>query len=95
MSYVNSTLNYRIPLRPHLGCLGLYPANADNFKKGADNGTAGTSTTAPSKFGGNLDDWRIGAGKTAFAFPRSSILRAFVVRVKYKAMQYKLYDLAI
>ena len=45
----------RIPARPHLGTAGVAPAI---------NGR--TSTIPPGKHGGNIDNWRIGAGATMY-----------------------------
>eukprot|EP00850_Spirogloea_muscicola_P009457 SM000053S17414 [mRNA] locus=s53:280840:285052:+ [translate_table: standard] len=64
--YTNATLDYRIPLRPHLGVMGVMPANGQNFLKGAVNGTKGANTVPPSKFGGNIDNWRVGKGTTMY-----------------------------
>eukprot|EP00850_Spirogloea_muscicola_P017982 SM000160S02523 [mRNA] locus=s160:71:4872:+ [translate_table: standard] len=64
--YTNATLDYRIPLRPHLGVMGVMPANGQNFLKGAVNGTRGANTVPPSKFGGNIDNWRVGKGTTMY-----------------------------
>ncbi|GAQ82864.1 acetamidase/formamidase [Klebsormidium nitens] len=59
-------LDFRIPLRPHTGVMGVMPANGQNYLKGAPNGTMGANTIPPSRFGGNVDDWRIGAGATMY-----------------------------
>ncbi|GAQ78765.1 acetamidase/formamidase [Klebsormidium nitens] len=64
--YLNNSLNYRVPLRPHLGIMGVMPGNGQNYLNGAPNGTRGASTVPPSRFGGNIDDWRIGAGTTMY-----------------------------
>lgn len=45
----------RIPLRPHIGCAGVAPAEPGRV-----------STVPPSLHGGNIDNWRIGAGSTMY-----------------------------
>lgn len=45
----------RIPVRPHFGVVALAPAEP-----------ALVSSIPPGHFGGNIDDWRIGAGATLF-----------------------------
>eukprot|EP00951_Prasinocladus_malaysianus_P013354 scaffold100793_cov30-Prasinocladus_malaysianus.AAC.1 len=50
-----------VPLRPHIGTLGVMPANSDNYLAG-NNGAEGANTIPPSQFGGNIDDWRVGKG---------------------------------
>jgi acetamidase/formamidase len=45
----------RIPIRPHFGVIALAPREADIV-----------SSTPPSYFGGNIDDWRIGKGATMY-----------------------------
>jgi acetamidase/formamidase len=45
----------RVPLRPHLGCAGVAPDL-----------TGRISTVPPGKHGGNIDNWRIGAGATMY-----------------------------
>ncbi|MFT4198401.1 MAG: acetamidase/formamidase family protein [Pseudoxanthomonas sp.] len=45
----------RIPVRPHLGTAGVAPAAAGRV-----------STIPPGTHGGNIDNWRIGAGSTMF-----------------------------
>ncbi|GAQ79982.1 acetamidase/formamidase [Klebsormidium nitens] len=66
INYLTDPLNYRIPLRPHLGIMGVMPANGQNYLTGAPNGTRGASAVPPSRFGGNIDDWRIGPGTTMY-----------------------------
>jgi acetamidase/formamidase len=46
-------LNWKVPLRPHLGTLAVMPDNTDNYIDGAAPG--GASTIPPSRFGGNID----------------------------------------
>ncbi|HXF33656.1 MAG TPA: acetamidase/formamidase family protein [Candidatus Acidoferrales bacterium] len=46
---------FRIPLRPHLGTAGVAPDVAERM-----------STVPPGAHGGNIDNWRIGAGATMF-----------------------------
>jgi acetamidase/formamidase len=46
---------YRIPMRPHLGTAGVAP----NVK-------GRVSTIPPGNHGGNIDNWRIGAGSTMY-----------------------------
>lgn len=48
----------RIPIRPHFGVIALAPREADIV-----------SSTPPSYFGGNIDDWRIGKGATMYYYP--------------------------
>jgi acetamidase/formamidase len=57
-------LNWKVPLRPHLGTLGVMPDNTANYID--DNAAGGANSIPPSKFGGNVDDWRIGKGGTMF-----------------------------
>lgn len=45
----------RVPARPHLGTAGVAPDIAGR-----------TSTIPPGKHGGNIDNWRIGAGATMY-----------------------------
>jgi len=45
----------RIPVRPHLGTAGVAPDKAGR-----------TSSIPPGAHGGNIDNWRIGAGATMF-----------------------------
>ena len=45
----------RIPLRPHLGAAGVAPDQPGRI-----------STIPPGKHGGNIDNWRIGAGATMY-----------------------------
>jgi acetamidase/formamidase len=45
----------RVPLRPHLGTAGVAPDVAGRV-----------STIPPGKHGGNIDNWRIGAGSTMY-----------------------------
>ncbi|GAQ87319.1 hypothetical protein KFL_003450055 [Klebsormidium nitens] len=66
LQYMNASFQYRIPLRPFLGTIGVTPSNAANYINGAPNGTLGAATTAPSRFGGNMDNWRVGAGSTLY-----------------------------
>ena len=47
--------NVRIPIRPHFGVIGLAPAEADIV-----------DSIPPSYTGGNIDNWRIGKGATAY-----------------------------
>lgn len=47
----------RVPVRPHLGVLGVAPAEAGRL-----------STIPPGPFGGNVDNWRFGPGATVY-FP--------------------------
>lgn len=47
--------NVRIPIRPHFGVIGLAPAEADIV-----------DSIPPGYFGGNIDNWRIGAGATMY-----------------------------
>jgi len=45
----------RIPVRPHFGVIGLAPREADMV-----------DSIPPSYFGGNIDNWRMGKGATAY-----------------------------
>ena len=45
----------RVPVRPHLGTAGVAP-----------NATGRVSSVPPGLHGGNIDNWRIGAGATMF-----------------------------
>jgi acetamidase/formamidase len=45
----------RIPVRPHLGAAGVAPDQRGRI-----------STVPPGKHGGNIDNWRIGAGATMY-----------------------------
>jgi acetamidase/formamidase len=45
----------RIPLRPHLGVIGVAPREADLV-----------DSVPPSYFGGNLDNWRLGKGAAVY-----------------------------
>lgn len=49
-------LDWKVPLRPHLGTLAVMPNNTANYIDEA--ATGGASTIPPSRFGGNVDDWR-------------------------------------
>lgn len=44
-----------IPLRPHFGIMGVAPAQSDRL-----------SSVPPGAFGGNIDNWRMGAGATIY-----------------------------
>lgn len=46
---------FRIPLKPHLGTAGVAPAE-----------TGRVSTVPPGMHGGNIDNWRIGAGSVMY-----------------------------
>ena len=50
----------QVPLRPHIGIMAVMPNNTLNW------GGAGASTLPPSRFGGNVDDWRIGPGGSMY-----------------------------
>jgi len=43
--------NIIVPLRPHLGVMGVAPGEAGRF-----------NSVPPARFGGNVDNWRIGPG---------------------------------
>ncbi|MCF3934738.1 acetamidase/formamidase family protein [Acuticoccus sp. M5D2P5] len=45
----------RVPIRPHFGTMGVAPREADFV-----------DSIPPSYFGGNIDNWRIGAGGTMY-----------------------------
>lgn len=57
-------LNWKVPLRPHLGTLAVMPSNTANYIDEA--ATGGASTIPPARFGGNIDDYRIGKGGTMY-----------------------------
>lgn len=60
------------------------PSNGQNYLNGAPNGTMGANTIPPSRFGGNVDDWRIGPGATMYyskRFPWSPSLAGSRVRI--------------
>lgn len=67
IKYLNpdpAELAWKIPLRPHLGVLAVMPNNTANYID--DAATGGASTIPPSRFGGNIDDWRIGKDGTMY-----------------------------
>jgi acetamidase/formamidase len=64
LSPEEAKLNWKVPLRPHLGTLAVMPNNTANYIDADAQG--GASTIPPSRFGGNVDDWRIGKGGTMF-----------------------------
>ncbi|KAJ1455706.1 hypothetical protein M885DRAFT_440720 [Pelagophyceae sp. CCMP2097] len=67
INYLDAELDWKVPLRPHLGILAVMPANSDNYLFGkSDDTIAGANTIPPSAFGGNVDDWRIGKGATMY-----------------------------
>ena len=47
----------RVPVRPHLGVMGVAPAESGRI-----------NSIPPGPFGGNVDNWRLGAG-AAMAYP--------------------------
>ena len=47
----------RVPVRPHLGVMGVAPAESGRI-----------NSIPPGSFGGNVDNWRLGAG-AAMAYP--------------------------
>ena len=47
------SVDVRVPVRPHFGVLGVAPDTAERL-----------SSIPPGTFGGNVDDWRFGAGAT-------------------------------
>jgi acetamidase/formamidase len=57
-------LDWKVPLRPHLGTLAVMPSNTANYIDADAPG--GASTIPPSRFGGNVDDYRIGKGGTMY-----------------------------
>jgi len=61
---LGAKLDWRAPLRPHLGTLAVMPNNTANYIDEA--ATGGASTIPPARFGGNIDDWRIGKGGTMY-----------------------------
>ena len=63
--YPDVDLDWKVPLRPHLGLLAVMPSNTLNYETGRP-GVGGANTIPPSKFGGNVDNWRIGKGTTMY-----------------------------
>lgn len=59
-----AALNWKVPLRPHLGTLAVMPNNTANYID--EDAPGGANSIPPSRFGGNVDDWRIGKGGTMF-----------------------------
>lgn len=57
-------LNWKVPLRPHLGVLAVMPNNTVKYID--EDAPGGANTIPPSRFGGNIDDWRIGKGGTMY-----------------------------
>jgi acetamidase/formamidase len=67
IKYLNpdpSGLDWKVPLRPHIGTLAVLPNNTANYLDSEAAG--GASSIPPSRFGGNVDDWRIGKGGTMY-----------------------------
>lgn len=64
MSPEQAKLAWKVPLRPHLGTLAVMPNNTGNYLD--EDAQGGASTIPPSRFGGNIDDWRIGKGGTMY-----------------------------
>ena len=64
MSPEFASLDWKVPLRPHLGTLAVLPNNTANYIDAEAPG--GASTIPPARFGGNIDDWRIGKGGTMY-----------------------------
>jgi acetamidase/formamidase len=64
LSPEEAKLNWKVPLRPHIGTLGVMPSNTENYIDESAQG--GANSIPPSRFGGNVDDWRIGKGGTMF-----------------------------
>ncbi len=65
INYLDVALDWKVPLRPHLGIMAVMPANTDNYENGKP-GVGGANTIPPSQFGGNIDNWRIGKGATMY-----------------------------
>jgi acetamidase/formamidase len=64
LSPEEAKLNWKVPLRPHIGTLGVMPSNTDKYID--ESAAGGANSIPPSRFGGNVDDWRIGKGGTMF-----------------------------
>ncbi|KAJ1459452.1 hypothetical protein M885DRAFT_459931, partial [Pelagophyceae sp. CCMP2097] len=66
--YLDAALDWKVPLRPHLGIMAVMPGNAANYLFGKTDAQTvkGANTIPPSQFGGNVDDWRIGKGATMY-----------------------------
>lgn len=59
-----SGLDWKVPLRPHIGTLAVLPNNTANYLDAEAAG--GANSIPPARFGGNVDDWRIGKGGTMY-----------------------------
>ncbi|GAQ78330.1 acetamidase/formamidase [Klebsormidium nitens] len=59
-------LNWRVPLRQHFGVLAVTPKDAKNWERTGPPGSLGAGSGPPSKFGGNIDNWRMGKGITVY-----------------------------
>lgn len=67
IKYLNpepSALDWKVPLRPHIGTLAVLPNNTANYLD--EEAAGGASSIPPARFGGNVDDWRIGKGGTMY-----------------------------
>lgn len=64
LSPEQAALNWKVPLRPHLGTLAVMPNNTANYID--EDAPGGANTIPPARFGGNIDDWRIGKGGTMY-----------------------------
>ncbi|GAX10374.1 hypothetical protein FisN_3Lh589 [Fistulifera solaris] len=64
LSPEQAQLDWKVPLRPHIGTLAVMPNNTGNYLD--EEAQGGASTIPPSRFGGNIDDWRIGKGGTMY-----------------------------
>lgn len=64
LSPEQAKLAWKVPLRPHIGTLAVMPNNTGNYLD--EEAQGGANSIPPSRFGGNIDDWRIGKGGTMY-----------------------------
>ena len=64
LSPEQAALAWKVPLRPHIGTLAVMPNNTGNYLD--EEAQGGANSIPPSRFGGNIDDWRIGKGGTMY-----------------------------
>jgi len=65
INYLDVKLDWKVPLRPHLGIVAVMPADSANYENSKP-GVGGANTIPPAQFGGNIDNWRIGKGATMY-----------------------------
>lgn len=71
--------DWKVPLRPHLGIMGLTPANIINYDNEADDVTSAGNSIPPARFGGNIDDHRIGEG--TFFLPPTLAIQKYSMKI--------------